>query len=91
MKKLMYKIVLTCKQATYYSSIKSFRKLPFVRSVQLKMHLMMCESCHEFDHQSQIIDQSIVDLHKNHRFQSEEHISEDKKSQIKSTVNQLIK
>ena len=91
MKKLMYKIVLTCKQATYYSAVKSFRKLPFVRSMQLKIHMMMCKNCHEFDHQSQVIDQSLADLHQNLQLQSEEVLSKEKKSQIKSTVNQLIK
>lgn len=83
--------MLTCKQATFYSSVKNFRKLPFVRSVQLKMHLMMCESCHEFDHQSQVIDQSMLDLHQNLQLQSEEQLTEEKKSEIEATVKQAIK
>lgn len=90
MKKLMYKIMLTCKQATFYSSIKSMYKLPIVRRIQLKMHLMMCEDCHEFNHQSQIIDQSMVDFNKNETLQSEEKLSKEKISTIKKAVNQHI-
>lgn len=91
MKQLMYKIMLTCKQATFYSSTRNFQKLPFVRSIQLKLHLMMCEGCHKFDHQNQIIDQSMVDFHQNNNLQSEENLSPEKKSQIKYTVNQEIR
>ena len=90
MKKLMYKIMLTCKQATFYSSIKSFRKLNLVHRIQLKLHLSMCKSCQEFDHQSQLIDQSMDSFYKNEQNISEENLSEEKKSQIKATVNQYI-
>ncbi len=90
MKDLMYKIMLTCKQATFYSSIRSFKKLSFVQSIQLKLHLMMCKSCHEFDHQNKIIDQSLTDFIKNDHLISEESLSEEKKSQIESVVKQRI-
>ena len=83
--------MLTCKKATFYSSIKRFQKLSFVHRIQLKMHLMMCKDCHEFDHQSQIIDQSMVDFNQNGTFQSEEKLSKGKISTIKTTVNQHIK
>ncbi len=91
MKQLMYKIMLTCKQATFYSSIKSFQQLPFVRRMQLKMHLMMCKNCHEFDHQSQIIDQTITEIQKNETLQSEEKLSAANISNLKNTVNQQLK
>ncbi|MCF6357433.1 MAG: hypothetical protein L3J54_06450 [Draconibacterium sp.] len=91
MKKLMYKIMLTCKQATFYSSVKSFKKLKLVHRIQLKLHLSMCKSCHEFDHQNQIIDKSMTDFYKGKHLHSEETLSEEKKSQIKITVNQYIK
>jgi len=83
--------MLTCKQATFYSAIKSFQKLPFVRRIQLKMHLMMCENCHEFDHQSKIIDKTLVDIHQNETLQSEEKLSEANISNIKKAVNQQLK
>ncbi|NQU51776.1 MAG: hypothetical protein HQ522_04490 [Bacteroidetes bacterium] len=91
MKKLMYKIMLTCKQATFYSSIKSFKKLEFVRGIQLKLHFMACKNCHEFDHQSQVIDQSLVNFHKNNTLQSEEKLSKEKIAELKDLINQRTK
>lgn len=67
------------------------QKLPFARFIQLKMHLMMCKNCHEFDHQSQIIDKLLVDIHQNETLQSKEKLSKTHLSDIKNTVNQLIK
>jgi len=86
--KLMQIIVLSCKQATFYSSLKRFRKLSMVRKMQLWMHLSMCKVCHEYDHQSEIIDHTLHDFHQNESLLSEEKLSTEKKSEIKSTVNQ---
>ena len=83
--------MLTCKQATFLSSIKSFQKLKFVHRIQLKLHFMACKSCNEFDHQSQIIDRTMIDFYQNTSFQSEEILSKESISQIKSTVNQHVK
>ncbi len=83
-------MILSCWRATYFSSIKSFKKLNIVRRIQLKLHLSMCKDCHEFDHQSQLIDNSLSHLQNNGRLQSEETLSPEKISQIKSTVNQHI-
>lgn len=82
--------MLTCKQATFYSSIKSFKKLSVVHSIQLKLHLMMCKSCHDFDHQTRVIDKSLVDFIKNEQLTSNPSLSDEKKSQIKAAVNQHI-
>jgi hypothetical protein len=90
MKKLMYKIMLTCKQATFYSSIKSFQQLKLVRRIQLKMHLLMCKNCHEFDHQSQIIDHSMSDIFNTAKLKVDEKLSDEKISQLKKAVNQQI-
>lgn len=83
--------MLTCKQATFYSSIKSFQQLKWARRIQLKMHLLMCKDCHEFDHQSQIIDQSMSDLFNTAQLDPQEKLSGEKIEQIKDTVNQQIK
>ena len=91
MKKLMYKIVLTCKQATFFSSVKNFKKLRFIQRFQLKLHFMLCKSCHEFDHQSQIIDQTLDDFHQNKNLQSEKTLSKEKTLQLKELVNQRNK
>lgn len=90
MMKLMQIIVLSCKQATFYSSIKNYKKLNLIRRLQLKLHLSMCDSCHEFDHQSEIIDKSLANFGKNGHTHSSEILSEEKKSEIKATVYQLL-
>lgn len=61
-----------------------------MRRIQLKLHLSMCESCHEFDHQSQLIDQLMDSFIKSEQNLSEENLSEEKILQIKAAVNQHI-
>lgn len=90
MMKLMQLIILSCKQATFYSSIKNFKKLNLFRRIQLKLHLSMCENCHEFDHQSKIIDKSLASFGSNGLQNSEEVLSEEKIMELKSTINQHI-
>ena len=88
--KLMHIMILSCVQATYYSSIKNFKKLSWVRRLQLKLHFSMCKSCHEFDHQSEIIDQTVKDFAENSRLMSDENLSLEQKSKIKASINQSI-
>jgi hypothetical protein len=87
----MHIIVLSCWQATYFSAIKSFRKLSLIRRIQLWMHLRMCKDCHEFDHQSELIDTSLSHLQKYTSQENAETLSEEKKAHIKNTINQKIK
>ena len=58
--------------------------------MQHKLHLMMCPRCKEFDRQSEIIDESLKDLHQNEQYLSGELLSSSKKSEIKTSVNQRI-
>ncbi len=90
MTKLMQIIFLSCKQATFYSSIKNYKKLNLLHRIQLKLHLSMCENCHEFDHQSQLIDKSLEKFNNTNQITSEETLSKEKKLQIKQTVIQHI-
>ena len=82
--------MLTCKEATFFSSVKNFKKLKWIEYIQLQLHLMVCPGCKAFDKQSQIIDKSLFEFHQNTRLQSEEELSPEKKSEIKSTVKQHI-
>lgn len=82
--------MLTCKQATFYSSIRSFQQLKLVRRIQLKMHLLMCKNCHDFDHQSQIIDQSMSDIFDTTNLMVDEKLSKEKISELKDAVNQQL-
>jgi hypothetical protein len=90
MMRLMDKIMLSCKQATFFSSVKNYKKLKVMQKIQLRMHLSMCQGCKEFDRQSQIIDDSMAEIQKEGYLQSEETLAKEKKSQIKSTINQHL-
>ena len=52
---------------------------------------MVCKNCHEFDHQSKLIDQSLIEFLQNEDLKSEEIISEEKIFQLENSVNQNIK
>jgi len=91
MKELMQKIMLTCKKATFFSSIKNFKKLNAVQRFQLMLHLMVCPQCREFDIQSDAIDKSIEQLHTPGNNNTEIHLSEEKKSGLQETVEQQLK
>ncbi len=87
----MQKIMLSCKQATFFSSVKNYRKLNVMNRIQLKLHLMACKNCYEYDRQSQIIDKKLSDFQNNNQLLSEEKLSAEKISLIKTSVNQHIK
>jgi len=90
MMQLMEKIMLSCKQATFFSSIKNYKNLKWMQKIQLRMHLFMCRGCKEFDRQSQIIDESMAEIQKEGHLLAKDILSEDKKSQFNSTVNQRL-
>lgn len=87
----MQKIMLSCEQATFFSSVKNYRKLNLLNRIQLKLHLMVCKNCFEFDRQSQIIDDFIVDLQTNSEMLTVENLSNEKITGMKDLVNQVIK
>jgi len=89
MKNMMSKIMLTCKKATFYSSIKNYEKLSRRHRIQLNAHLMMCPHCRRFSTHSELIDKNISRFSLNGR-QTEENLSEEKKSEIKNTINQNL-
>ncbi|MFW6310456.1 MAG: zf-HC2 domain-containing protein [Prolixibacteraceae bacterium] len=89
MKNMMNKIMLTCRKATFYSSVKNYKKLSRREHIQLNAHLMMCPHCRRFNKQSELIDKNISRFLINGR-QSEEQLSEEKKSEIKNTVNHYL-
>ncbi|NQU85180.1 MAG: hypothetical protein HQ541_05415 [Mariniphaga sp.] len=87
----MNKIMLTCRQSTFFSSVKNTRKLGILESIQHRMHLMVCKACKRFDIHANQIDQSFHDYLFNEELVSEDHLSSEKKSRLKDTVNQSIK
>lgn len=89
MKKLMNKIMLTCKKATFFSSIKNFKELSKTQRIQLKTHQFMCPHCRRFDQQSEIIDETIFRFAKNGQSTTEK-LSKQKKLEMKQSINQKL-
>ena len=85
---MMNKMMLTCEDATYLMSIKSFRKLNLSEALKFRLHLLACIYCRRFNRQNNIIDQGIKDLlHPEH-----EHLhrlSKEKKEKLQKTIDQL--
>jgi len=57
--KIMDKIMLDCRQATLLVSKKLDGKLKLTEKIRLKLHLMNCNFCYNFDIQSEKIDEII--------------------------------
>lgn len=49
------KIFLSCKEATFLVSKKQETSISLFKSIQLKMHLLMCKFCALFNKQSNLI------------------------------------
>jgi len=56
MKKLMQKIVLSCRTATELIEKKNYINLKFSEKIQLKIHKMICKACDNFDKQSTLME-----------------------------------
>ena len=89
--KMMEKIMLDCKQATFFSSIRSLKKLSWIQRIQLHLHLMVCKGCKKFDYQSKYIDHALTEIQQNTALQSDEILGEGKKSEIEHTIIQKLK
>lgn len=87
----MQKIMLTCKKATFFSSIRNFKKLSAIQRFQLMLHLLVCPQCKEFDEQSDSIDKTIEKLYSSDNNHTEINLSEEKKSGLHKTVEQKLK
>ena len=81
-----YKIILTCKDATFLSSQKEEGKLSFGTQLKMMIHLMGCPPCRRFIAQSKLIFKSA------HHYKDSllsNHLSTDKKQSIQDTINEL--
>ena len=88
MQKLMDKIMLTCRQSTFYSAIKNNRKLGLRETIKHRLHLRVCKACRQFDQQSDQIDKSMYDFLFNEELLAEEILPPEKKSILKDKLDQ---
>lgn len=57
--KVMTKIMLSCKKATELVERKQDSKLSFKEGFQLKLHLLVCKTCSEYEKQSKLINKAL--------------------------------
>ncbi len=59
MKKMMNKVVLSCKRATELVEIEKYNHISTIEKFQLRLHLKMCDACNRYNIQSKLIDNLI--------------------------------
>ena len=78
--KLMDKLMLDCQEATFLISKKLDAPIGFLQAGQLKLHLMYCKYCQNFDVQSNKIDKILKN--KPEELSQKEVLSAQKKKEI---------
>jgi hypothetical protein len=58
--KVMTKLLLSCKEATYLIEKKSVYPLTYTERCRLYIHIRMCVVCNIYQHQSKIIEKALA-------------------------------
>ena len=85
----IYKISLTCKEATTASSMKEERKLSLLMSIRLLMHYISCPPCRRFINQFKLISKKIRSYRQTTANQPLHQLSPEKKQQLQERINKL--
>ena len=64
MKKLMNKLMLSCRKASELIEKKTAFRLTRIETIQLFMHTRMCDACQLYYKQSKFIDDAVLRQHK---------------------------
>ena len=75
--------IIPCQEATKLMSLAMERKLSLRESVQLKLHLAVCDLCERFLKQIR----SLRQILRAYQPQGEQHLSLDVKTRIKNALN----
>lgn len=75
-------IWLTCKKATFLVSKKEEGKLTPIESIQLKLHLGICDFCTRFEKQTKFFSRHARHLHEHNNIT----LSKEKKEHIRSLL-----
>lgn len=59
----MKNLMITCKQATHYISVREENKLSFSERIKLSMHLMFCKFCALFAKQNKLMIAQLKNIH----------------------------
>jgi len=87
-KNKMYKMMISCDKATYYSDISQYQKLRFGEEIKFKAHLVSCKPCSDYHKQNKILSEKIKKVSVNDF--SDSRLSEEKKEDIKNEIKKNI-
>ena len=59
LKNIMYKMMISCDKATFYSDISQYKKLSLAEQVKFKTHLVSCKPCSDYHKQNEILSERI--------------------------------
>jgi hypothetical protein len=79
----MKQLILSCKKATYFISLKEEGRLSFAKKLQLRLHLTVCSLCRLFAKQTTFFSKNAGRLH--------EHIPTQLSTDAKERMNRVIK
>lgn len=65
MEKLMSRMLLSCKEATYLVEKEMESSLTFMEKFRLSIHLKLCKVCSAYQHQSKTINKAVEKWTKN--------------------------
>jgi len=82
---MMKQLILTCKKATYYISLREEGKLSITQKLQLRGHLAVCHLCKLFQQQTAFITKNAPHTH-NH---SNATLSKEKKEKMGKLIKEI--
>lgn len=91
MKRLMNLIVLSCRKATFLIEKSHDKPLSIFDSLQLSMHLKICDKCAGYQKQSLLIDSVLKNNSKNFSSPTSFKLSDTSKSRIQKAVDDNLK
>lgn len=87
--KTVYKISLTCKEATTVSSMKEEGKLSWSMAIRLFMHYISCPPCRRFMNQFKLLSKKIRSYHQTTADNPLHQLSPEKKQALQEKINKL--
>jgi hypothetical protein len=85
----VYRLKLTCKEATYFSSQKEEGKLFFFMRVRLWMHYISCPPCRRFINQCKLIAKKIRTYRDGLSITPTHQLTPEKKQSLQDEINKL--
>lgn len=82
--------IRNCKAATLLALQKEERKLTFKEKFKLKLHLMYCDACKQFIHQSAIINKAMQQAKETMMKHPPQQLSEASRANIQQQLNDLL-